>query len=76
MLDLITANKVLTKAKAQRVVLNFKDLGDPNKIKIVAYNESSFGNLKDGGSHGGFVIYLMHSTGHCSPITWQSKKVC
>ena len=75
MLDLITANKVLAKAKAEPVVLNFKDLGDPNKIKIVAYNDSSFGNLKDGGSQGGFVIYVMNSTGHCSPIMWQSKKV-
>ena len=74
-LDLITANKVLTKAKADTVVLNYKGLGDPNKVKLVAYNDASFGNLKDSGSQGGLVICVINSTGHCSPIMWLSKKV-
>ena len=30
----------------------------PN-FKIVCYNDSSLGNLKDGGSQGGFIIYLV-----------------
>ncbi len=75
MLDQITANEVPTETKAESVFLNFKDLIDPNKVNKIAYNDLSFGNLKDGGSQGGFVIYLINSTVHCSPVIWQFNKV-
>ena len=45
----------------------------PN-FKIVCYNDSSLGNLKDGGSQGGFIIYLVGENNVSSPIMWKSKK--
>ena len=39
------------------------------------YNDASFGNLKDGGSQGGFVSFLADETNVCSPVMWQSRKL-
>ena len=36
---------------------------------------SSLGNLKDGGSEGGFIIYLVGENDVSSPIMWKSKKL-
>ena len=50
--------------------------GPIENFKIVCYNDSSLGNLKDGGSQGGFVIYLVGESNISSPIMWKSKKLC
>ena len=47
----------------------------PN-FKIVCYNDSSLGNLKDGGSQGGFIIYPVGENNVSSPLMWKSKKLC
>ena len=73
--DLLRANKVLKKAKSECVTLCFGDFEKLEKYKIVAYNDSSFGNLADGGSQGGFVIYLVNECGQASPIMWQSQRL-
>ena len=49
--------------------------GSPYDFKIIAYNDSSLGNLNDGGSQGGFIIYLVDEDNICSPIMWRSKKL-
>ena len=72
--DLLRANKVLKKAKSECVTLCFGDFEKLENCKIVAYNDSSFGNLADGGSQGGFVIYLVNECGQASPIMLQSRK--
>ena len=57
--DILKANKLLLKAKNQNILLRF-GLPDPTEnFKIVCYNDSSLGNLKDGGSQGGLIIYLI-----------------
>ena len=33
------------------------------------------GNLCDGGSQGGYVIFLEGQNGNCTPSMWQSKKL-
>ena len=53
----------------------FGDFEKLENYKIVAYNDSSFGNLADGRSQGGFVIYLVNECGQASPIMWQSRKL-
>ena len=45
--DLLRANKVLSRAKSEPVVLTFKDMGDLSTAKFVCFNDSSFGNLCD-----------------------------
>ena len=73
--DLLRANKVLSRAKSEPVVLTFKDMGDLSTAKFVSFNDSSFGNLCDGGSQGSYIILLEGQNGNCSPLMWQSKKL-
>ena len=57
--DVIKANKLLLKAKNENIFLRFGLPGPIENFKIVCYDDSSLGNLKDGGSQGGFIIYLV-----------------
>ena len=72
---LLRANQVLSGAKSEPIVLTFKDMGDLSTAKFVCFNDSSFGNLCDGGSQGGHIIFLEGQTGNCSPLVSQSKKL-
>ena len=73
--DLLRANKALSRAKSELIVLTFKDMGDLSTAKFVCFNDSSFGNLCDGCSQGDYVIFLEGQNGNCSPLMWQSKKL-
>ena len=46
--------------------------GPLQNSKIVCYNGSSLGNLKDGGSKGGFIIFIVGENNISSPIMWKS----
>ena len=71
--DLKRANKALQKAKKEDVSLHFG--GTMSNLHIKVYNDSSFGNLCDGGSQGGYIIFLEDGNGTCSPIMWRSKRL-
>ena len=73
---ILKANKVLAKAKAENVPIRLGLPGSVYDFRFACYNDSSLGNLKDGGSQGGFVIYLVDKNNNCSPIMWKSKKLC
>ena len=72
--DVIKANKLLLKAKNENILLRFGLPGPIENFKIVCYDDSSLGNLKDEGSRGGFIIYLVGENNVSSPIMWKSKK--
>ena len=74
--DLLRANKVLSRAKSESAILTFKNMGHLSTAKFVCFNDSTFGNLCDGGSQGSYVIFLEVQNGNCSPLMWQSKKLC
>ena len=44
-------------------------------LKLIAYCDASLGNLSNGGSQGGMIIYLSDVEGKLSPISWSSKKL-
>ena len=69
-------NKGLSRAKLEHTVFTFKDMGDLSTVKFVCFNDSSFGNLCDGGSQGGDIIFIEGQNGNCPPLMWQSKKLC
>ena len=73
--DVLKANKLLKKAKQENISLSFGVPGKLDKFKFVCFNDASPGNLKDGGSQGGYVIYLVGENETSSPIIWQSKKL-
>ena len=72
--DLMHANKVIRKVKASAVTLKFSNLQE-NQLSIECYSDASFGNLKDGGSQGGYVIFISDTDGNRCPVSWQSKRV-
>ena len=47
MKDLFRTNKFLAKAKSESVTLKYQAFNDLSDIKLVAYIDSSFGNLTD-----------------------------
>ena len=68
-------NKVIKKAKRVKSQLVIPDLGDLHDLKIVAYGDSSFSNLSDGGSQGGYIIFLVGSNKRYFPLSWQSRRI-
>ena len=73
--DLKKANKAIRKAKQDDVCLHFPDLGDISKAQIISFSDASFGNLKDTGSQGGIITFLLGQNGHFAPLTRHSKKI-
>ena len=72
--DLKTANKYISKLKSLEVVLKFPNLGNLENVRIMCSSDASFANLKNGSSHGGFIIFLCGS-GKYAPIAWKSNKL-
>ena len=56
---ILKANKLLLKVKNENTFLRFGLPGPTGNFKIICYNDWSLGNLKDGRSQGGFIIYLV-----------------
>ncbi|CAG2208259.1 unnamed protein product [Mytilus edulis] len=71
--DLKKVNKIIRKVQNDPVSLQFQNLG--HDVKFILFSDASFGNLPDGGSQGGYVVFLMGDDGKVNPITWQSKKL-
>ena len=38
------------------------------------YSDAAHGNLPNGGSQGGYVIFLCGHQNRCVPLNWQSKR--
>ena len=73
--DVTQANKVVRKAKSNTVRQRFRDLGDVKRAELISFSDASLGNLKDGASQSGHIIFLVGKNGNYSPISWQSKKI-
>ena len=71
--DLLTANKVIKKLKISDISLKYPVLLFP--VRLVAYCDASYGNLSNGGSQGGFIIFLQGSNGNMVPICWSCKRL-
>ena len=54
--------------------MKFNGLRNLDNVKIIVYNDSSFGNLDNGGSQGGFILFLANSVADISPIMWKPKR--
>ena len=55
--------------------LHYESLGDDSTLKLVVYADVAHGNLPDGGSQGGYFIFLVGQNRKCSLLSWQSKKI-
>ena len=71
--DLLRLNKVISYLKGENLQLYFPRLDNIENCYLECYSDAAFGNLPDGGSQGGFVIFLRGNE-RC-PIFWQSRKI-
>ena len=57
------------------MILRFPRLTTTN-LKLIEYHDASYGNLRDGGSQGGYAIVMTDDNKTLfSPITWQSSGI-
>ena len=61
--------------KLKCLKLKFPKLQQNGRYILKVYSDSSFNNLPNGGSQGGFIIFLCDSEDNGAPIQWQSKKI-
>lgn len=74
--ELIMTNKTIIKAQSETVKLQFGNSAPFNDDVIESYHDASFGNLENGGSQGGFVVFMGNKNNRLkSPIMWQSRKI-
>ena len=68
-------NRTIKKAKREKSQIYIPDLGNTELLQIIAYSDASFANLSNGGSQGGYVIFLQGVNKQYMPIVWQSKRI-
>ena len=64
---LMEANKVIRRIKSEQVDLKFHSLGS-GQLSLLVYTNASLGNLPDGGTQGGYIIFLANEKGKVIPI--------
>lgn len=74
-LDIINANKTIKKVRNNNLCLKYPVLVDGDKYILKVYSDASFNNLPNGGSQGGYIIFLCDSEDNAAPIQWQSKRI-
>ena len=69
-------NKLIRQIKAREdFSLGFpRDFGNLKDAQLVCFSDSAFANLDQGGSQGGFIIFLF-SDGKNMPVIWKSNKI-
>ena len=72
--DLIRAQKLLIKLKAEPSYVCFPDLGDITEWTIVVYTDASHANVDQVFSCGGAVTFISNGV-RCAPICWRSGKI-
>ena len=75
MKDILDVNKIIGKAKSSKITLKYPHSGDDNDLCFMIFSDAALRDLTDGGSQGGYVIFLVGKSGKFSPIWWNSKKI-
>ena len=73
--DILTLNKAIRLLKQDEVFIKFPKLCDPKTWSLCVFSDSSFANLPEGFSQGGYILFLKDRNGKVAPISWQSKKL-
>ena len=75
--DVQTLNKQIRKLKEglEQKKLFIPDIGDVTESTVVVYSDASHANLHDGGSQGGFIIFLQGVNDKSTPIGWKSHRL-
>ena len=71
--DAIFVNKIIKQAKSTQYKIKFPSF-DLNTLKLVTYTDASYNNLPDGGSQGGYIVFLSDGI-NSAPIRWHSGRI-
>ena len=71
---LIEANKTIKRIQNDKVRLKYYCL-NTEKFEFLVYSDASLGNLPNGGTQGGSVIFLANENAEVLPICWTSRKI-
>lgn len=72
--DIVYVNKTIRKVKNSSCRILFGKVDLKNAI-LRCYSDASFNILPNGGSQGGYIIFLEDSKGRCCPVEWKSNKI-
>ena len=61
--------------KQNEFKLIYQKLGNDNDLRIIVYSDAAHGNLPNGGSQGGYIIFLCGDQNMCVPLNWESKPI-
>ena len=73
--DIKYVNKALTYLKQDSLQIKYKQLGKDDNLKLIIYADASHGNLSDGGSQLGYLIFLVGENQKSCLVNWQSKHI-
>ena len=73
--DMLRLNKLVLRASTHPLKIQFPKMSSTHSCVLECFSDASFANLPDGGSQGGFIVFLLDDTGSRCPIFWQSRKV-
>ena len=73
MKDFSRYSKAVKELKSESVAITVPTI-DLKTVRIKAYSDASYGNLKDGGSQIGYLVFLCDANGAAVPVSWGSKK--
>ena len=71
--EILYCNKITSNVYHNSYQLSYIKIN--GKQKTVIYTDASYGNLKNGGSQGAYLIFLMEENNFCNLLSWQSKQV-
>ena len=72
--DIKKANKAVREITTIECALKFSPL-DINSMQIKVFADASYANIIDGGSQGGYIIFLVDKYERCNPVSWSSKRL-
>ena len=73
--DVKKLNKLVKKTKFTDVKLTFPKVKDLEKSELICYSDASLGNLKDGGSQGGYIVFWKNEENKIGTIAWRSRRL-
>ena len=72
--SLIEVNRSVKCIKGEKVRLVYPNLGNPEALKIVIHADATHGSLPNGGSQGGWLVFVTRSK-RVALVDWCSKKL-
>merc|ERR1712240_866378 len=73
--SILEANKTIRKLRTDQLKIVYSFLGEPEKMKVIAYGDGSHASLPSGASQGGNLVFLTGENGKAAPISWKSKRL-